>query len=105
MSKMRIGASHPIRSRVLALEDYYGSKGEFISALHAAFDACDLEVNCHDMGGDDGHALWAIRPKNSANVCCEECLTRVEKSEFENRLACSWYRVSDAKIEFITYVR
>jgi hypothetical protein len=104
MAKMTIGPKHPIRALVQNLPTYYDSKGRFVEAVRAAFDGCDLDVVCEDIAGDVGRGSWAVRPKDTTSVCCEECAARMSRNGFENWLVVTWYRLSADTIEFVTYV-
>jgi hypothetical protein len=104
MAKMTIGPKHPIRALVQDLPTYYGSKGQFLDDLRAAFDDCDLDVVCEGVKGDEGRGNWAIRPKDNTSVCCDECAARMDAAAFDNYLVVTWYRLSADAIEFVAYV-
>jgi hypothetical protein len=104
MAKITIGPKHPIRTLVLDLKTYYDCKGRFVEDLCKAFDACDLDVVCSDMDGDEGRANFVIRPKDTTRVCCDECAARMDAAAYDNWLVVTWYRISAACIEFVAYV-
>lgn len=104
MANMTIGPKHPIRALVNDLGDYFASKGSFVETVRNIFDDCDLDIVCHDIDGDEGRGNWAIRPKNAAAVCCEECAARMDRRHFENWLVVTWYKVREGRWEFITYI-
>jgi len=86
------------------LKTYYDSKGRFIEKVRAAFDACDLDVDCPGMDGNEGRGNWAIRPKDTTSVCCDECAARMDAASYDNWLVVTWYRLSATTIEFVAYV-
>lgn len=101
---MRITAKHPLREAIANIATYHESRSCLVDAILDACAACDIEVVCGSVAGNEGHALWTIRPANNARIICDCCQKQSDRNTFDSCISVFWYKMQSGRIELTCYI-
>jgi hypothetical protein len=104
MANLSISAKHPVRAAVSEVADYHECLADAVHAVREALAAHNLRMDDPVFEGCTGWTTCIIRPDPDHLFVCGCCEDKLDRAEFDNVVAFSYYQTRIGRWEVIKYI-